>query len=454
MHRRKEISRSTLVTSIALLSLLVVSLLVIGAVAPTHGRAAPSEILTHSPNAHSVEQATTAISGTVFLPFVISEEETPNIWTGEYYDNASLEGSPDYTQEDARIDFDWDEDAPDGLSNNYFSIRWTGNWEFEVGVYTFFAYSDDGMRLWLDGELVIDAWSAGMGSHDETVTVDRAGSHRVVVEYFERTGDAEIQIHWRRTDLFPVWPGDYYNNPWVEGGKLYSETDRSIQFDWGEGCPSSLSCNAFSISWEARPLFETGTNRILMYSDEGYRLDIDGNEVQDAGWYSSEGTAEDDWYDLEVDGVEYHRITYDFHDQGGVAEARLWWVNLEHPYWYGEYYDNTSLSGDPIATKEEPAVFYDWGLGRPGTNPRLPSRDNFSVRWTGQRYFHSGFYRFYLFADDGARLWVDGELLISAFRPGRGKHESELTFLTSGYHDVVIEYVEHTGEAEIRFWYE
>jgi hypothetical protein len=107
-----------------------------------------------------------------------------------------------------------------------------------------------------------------------------------------------------------------------------------------------------------------------------------------------------------------------------------------------------------VITQTEPAVFYDWGLGKPRTSPRLPSADGFSVRWSGPRYFHSGFYRFGLFADDGVRLSIDGELLVDEWRPGRGEYHSQLTYLGTGYHDVVIEYVEYEGEAEIRFWWE
>jgi hypothetical protein len=84
----------------------------------------------------------------------------------------------------------------------------------------------------------------------------------------------------------------------------------------------------------------------------------------------------------------------------------------------------------------------------------MPSGDHFSIRWSRQRYFHAGCYRFGIFADDGVRLKVDGELLVDEWRPDRGEYHSPVTYLSSGYHEVILEYFENVGEAEIRLWWE
>jgi hypothetical protein len=116
------------------------------------------------------------------------------------------------------------------------------------------------------------------------------------------------------------------------------------------------------------------------------------------------------------------------------------------------------ISGTLVSTVTMGAVgllcllFFDWGESKPVA--ALPSADSFSVRWTGQRTLHAGFYRFFLFADDGVRLKIDGEVLVDQWHNGRSEYHSPYTYLTSGPHDVVIEYYENTGEAEIRFWWE
>jgi hypothetical protein len=239
----------------------------------------------------------------------------------------------------------------------------------------------------------------------------------------------------------------------VEGKPYFDQQDSVIQFDWGEDCPADLppnTCNRFSITWEAEPVFEEGTHRLHLYANEGYRLDVEDGPDADDGWYEGQ-SSEDDYFDFDVNAIETRLISLDFHDQGGSAEARLWMVNLDHPWWTAEYYSNRYLTGSPDLTREESAVFHDWGVGKPAHG--MPT-NNFSARWSGKRYFHAGFYRFWVFADDGVRLRVNGELLVNAWGLGRGNHASQLTFLTTGYHDVVVEYFEAEGEAEIRYWWE
>jgi hypothetical protein len=437
----------------AMLALVVVGLSMTSLADPASSLAAPEPPQFAAPDSENALKATEQTTTTIFLPFVSRPEGiTPALWTGEYYANPDLEGTPAYTTTERRVDYDWGQDAPDGLPDDFFSIRWTGYWHFEAGEYTTLLYADEGMRLWLDDQQLIDAWQPGLGSHQATFTVETAGLHRLKLEYFENQGDAAISLHWRRTDLYPLWHGDYYSEPWVEDGWVYAQTDDSIQFDWGLGCPVGLPCDSFSIAWEATPVFEPGLYRIYLYADEGYQLFFDENLVKEGGWDDGQpGGGEDDFYQVTFANTAYHQINYNFHDRGGPAEARLWVEYLEHPDWTAQYYENMNLEGTPTLTKSEETVFYDWGFESP--RPALPS-DHFSIRWSGQRYFHSGCYRFGLFADDGVRLWVDGEKLVDQWHDGRSEYHSLVTYLAAGYHTVVIEYYENTGEAEIRFWWE
>jgi len=191
----------------------------------------------------------------------------------------------------------------------------------------------------------------------------------------------------------------------------------------------------------------------------------EGKEVRSAGpgdtvevvldrtpFYGEAGGQVDAVYTFEAAALEYHNVAYHFHDRGSLAEARLWLEYAERPPWQAEYFPNRTLSGDPAVVRDEDAVFYDWGFEE--ARPALPSPDDFSVRWSGERYFHGGSYRFGLFADDGVRLWVDGELLVDQWHLGRGEYHSRVTPLTEGLHQVVVEYFEASGEAEIRFWWE
>ena len=391
------------------------------------------------------------MTATVYMP-IVNRAKPINFWTAEYYDNSTLSGKAVLTAEEKAVDYDWDLGAPPGLPSNLFSARWSGDWAFEEGEYTFFIYVDDGVRLWVDNSLVIDHWLAGMGVHQAEVVFSDPGIHHLKLEYFEQAGQAAIRLHWRRSDLYPAWDGEYYRNPWLNDSPVYKDSSSAIQFDWGYGAPGLLPADAFSVDWSSRPTFPGGTHHIFVYADEGYQLLVDGDVVQEGGWIDGQtGGAEDDSYRLDTAALETVEVGYHVHDRGGPAEARLWIAYADQPVWTAEYYSNKNLTGSPVKAKSEAAIFHDWGLEAPTGG--VPN-DGFSVRWTGQGYFHAGAYRFGIYADDGVKLWVDGALVLDAWRNGWAEHRPPIMYLSTGYHDLVLEYFENTGEAEIRLWWE
>jgi hypothetical protein len=246
-------------------ALLVTSLVLVSLAWPAPGVAAPDQRDTAPSRA--LTRGTLSPAHAVYLPLVIGVELTPNLWQAEYYSNPDLDGDPEYILDETRVDYDWGSGGPAGLPTDHFSVRWTGDWEFESGEYTFFAYADDGIRLYLDDDPlpIIDNWVPGLGSYQATYDITAAGLHRLTLEYFENTGDASIRLRWRRTDTHPLWHGDYYREPWVEFGWVFPQDDSAIQFDWDTSCPEGLApnfCDSFSIAWNATPLLLTGTHRI------------------------------------------------------------------------------------------------------------------------------------------------------------------------------------------------
>jgi hypothetical protein len=446
------LSRGALAAVAVPVTLVLLVILFAGFAGTSEGRVVHASTVLPRTRAATPSGPTSTYSYTTSLP-AIYRGAVPNVWSGEYFANSSLSGDPAYTTTEERVEFDWGTGAPAGLPADNFSVRWTGHWGFEVGEYTFFAYADDGIRLYLDGQPLLDSWTPGAGHHQATVGIAMEGLHKLELEYFEGEGFAGIYLLWRRTDLFPVWDAEYYNNPWVEGAPASSGDDTVIQVDWGWGCPAGLpDCDSFSVEWWAMPLFPAGTHRIYVYADEGYRLYLDHAWKGEGGWEDDQpGGAEDDWYDLHVSSEGRHLIAYQVHDRGGPAEARLWIENIDRPDWTAEYFNNKHLSGSPVKTVLEGAVFHDWGLGHPRYGVPV---DRFSVRWSGQRYFHAGAYIFTLFADDGVRLYVDGELLVDEWEFGRGEYSAPITYLSTGYHAVVVEYYDEVGEAEVRLWWE
>lgn len=118
-------------------------------------------------------------------------------WRAEYYENASLSGAPVLVRDEAEIDFDWGENAPPGLvTPDNFSVRWTRTLQLNAGIYTFRTLVDDGVRLWVDGQLVIDEWHDSLRRAYMKDVVLQAGQHTLRVEYYEHTGGAAAKVWW------------------------------------------------------------------------------------------------------------------------------------------------------------------------------------------------------------------------------------------------------------------
>ncbi|MFZ1771854.1 MAG: PA14 domain-containing protein, partial [Caldilinea sp.] len=120
-------------------------------------------------------------------------------WLASYWNNILLSGAPVLTRMDADVNFDWGvgSPAPEVAVDN-FSARWTRTLEVpQPGSYRFTLNSDDGSRLYLDGQLVINAWydHGATRTFSATRTLD-AGSHEVRVEYYERRGAAVVRFGW------------------------------------------------------------------------------------------------------------------------------------------------------------------------------------------------------------------------------------------------------------------
>lgn len=109
---------------------------------------------------------------------------------GEYFNNPDLSGTPALIRTDPVINFDWSHTSPDPLINvDLFSVRWTGSDSFLEGTYRFKTTTDDGVRLYIDNELIQDDWT----DRGEVISVDKtmtAGTHNIKMEFYERYGAA------------------------------------------------------------------------------------------------------------------------------------------------------------------------------------------------------------------------------------------------------------------------
>lgn len=123
--------------------------------------------------------------------------------------------------------------------------------------------------------------------------------------------------------------------------------------------------------------------------------------------------------------------------------------------WIGTYYNNTDLSGNPVVGVIDEQINFLWGEGAPTGLQGFVNEDNFSVRWETFENFAQGSYRFTVGADDGARVYIDGTLVIDTFaNADTFIFESVDRSLTLGVHTLVVEYVERTGNSSVQFFWE
>jgi beta-glucosidase len=133
--------------------------------------------------------------------------------TGQYYRGRAFEGEPVLTRVDPRVQFRWDRGSPTdepvargevpadrALPNDGFSVRWTGALvPPATGEYELVVTANDGARLRVDGQAVVDAWTDAPVARAVSgkVRLEAGREHAIVLEYYEAERDAEVRLGWR-----------------------------------------------------------------------------------------------------------------------------------------------------------------------------------------------------------------------------------------------------------------
>lgn len=117
---------------------------------------------------------------------------------GEYFNGTDFNEKV-ATRIDEKIDFFWLNEPPvSGLNPNECSVRWTGRIVApESGTYNFSARVDDGIRVWVGDQLVIDNWNLNdLGIFSGQVVMEKGKSYNLRVDYFNGLIEAEVRLLW------------------------------------------------------------------------------------------------------------------------------------------------------------------------------------------------------------------------------------------------------------------
>ncbi len=241
----------------------------------------------------------------------------------------------------------------------------------------------------------------------------------------------------------PAWQAAYWNNMALSGPPVLQRSEPNLDYHWGTGSPGpGVQADGFSARWSRYLDLAVGTYRFTATSDDGMRVYVNGSLIIN------------EWYDHSTKTVSadktlaagHHLIVVEYYENTVDAVARLTWAPVTNIInWRGEYYNNKTLSGTPALVRDDAQINFKWSTGSPA--PGVIGKDGFSARWTRSLNLAAGSYRFSMTVDDGGRLWVNGHLLIDAWKDQAPRTYTGILYVPGGALPVKMEYYENTGGA-------
>ncbi len=198
--------------------------------------------------------------------------------TAHFATNA-FTGPPTLSRTDATVDFDWLTGAPDpAVSADNFTARWTGQVQaLGTDDYTFHTISDDGVRLWVNGQLLVDQWiDHSPWTNSGNLTLTGTSKYDLTLEFYEKTGGAVSKLYWSSASgsvgFEPVPQSQLYPAP---AGPLIPTVSHSlpdashITFNWGVG--------TYNLAWATNIL---GPYTNIIYGVTSPHTETIGSEPQ------------------------------------------------------------------------------------------------------------------------------------------------------------------------------
>jgi hypothetical protein len=259
-------------------------------------------------------------------------------WQVRYYNNINLTGSPVVTRSEPDPNYSnvLTNFAP-GVGPDNFSARFERYVDVPIGTYRFTVTADDGVRIYVDGALILDQWKdQGPTTYVKDISL-ATGFHLVTVDYFDKSQFATLQLTFAPAPASPqptptialdTWKGEFWNNTTLTGSPSYTTFYNEINFDWASGSPAQrVPADNFSARFTRSLNLAPGTWRFTVTFDDGARLFINNRQLINR-W--TEGALRSYYYDIYLPGgatdvrLEYFELTE-------RAVAKLTYQNLSLP---------------------------------------------------------------------------------------------------------------------------
>lgn len=401
---------------------------------------------------------------------------------------------------DPTISFRWNDRTPPPAPSDFFTAEWKGDLAPPTtGTYAFTIISDGAAALWINDDLLIEGAPSELtrrteGAYEYTHTpgsffeVGRTYHLRIKTRHSRINGLA--QLWWRTPNgMWEIVPSAYFStdNPasplptgsgtgvstaitQYVGDKTYrvSRTDPTVQIDLPTDFQNKGSFR-FDVSWsgEIQPRLST-FYRFYASTDGPVAFSLHGEDGDATFSTSSEGPG-----DVRTDSVfllagKRYPFTMTYHQESGVARARLLWSNALQPnkelipraqlyaplraqqqpkkqgsglagqYYNGEHFEQRAFS------RLDPTINFNWKKSSPKPGPIRPN--HFSIKWEGEvEAQKTDFYQFSSKVDDRIKLTLDGTVLLDTLpvRAGKTNHALPVLLESGRRYPVSIEYAQY-----------
>jgi hypothetical protein len=379
--------------------------------------------------------------------------------TGTYFPNATLSG-PGQSRVDPTVNFNWGTAAPGfgGLGADNFTIRWTGQVEtLFTQTYTFCTRTDDGARLWVNNQMLVDKFVAQSTKEwCGSLALQAGHKYDIKMEYLEKTGGTIAQLRWSSPSVpKAIIPKARLYSTSVPPTPTLSISNASVVE--GQSGTANLT---FAVSLS--PASQQTVTVTRATADGSATAPTDYTALAPATLTFNPGETSKSVtvpvngdLTLEANETLVVNLTSPVNAQIGDGQGQGTIVSddsLDGDGLTGTYFPNATLSGSG-QSRVDPTVDFNWGTAAPGFGGL--GADNFTIRWTGQvETLFTQTYTFCTRTDDGARLWVNNQMLVDKWVAQSPTQWCGSLALQAGHkYDIRMEYLEKTGGTVAQlFW--
>jgi glucose/arabinose dehydrogenase len=282
---------------------------------------------------------------------------------GSYFNNVTLTGTPTVVRPESSINYDWGTGAPvAGINPDNFSVRWEGSIIPSVsGTYTFSVTGDDGIRLWVNNQLLVDKWiDQGPTTYSGNINLTLNVTVPVRVEYYEKGGGATAKLFCKvpnQADKVAAFSACPINTAIFDPNKCYRFTARhsgKVMDNFGNTADNGAKIQQFA--WDGT---KSQVWRIKAVDATYFRL-MNGNS----------GKAMDIPNSSQTDGAVLQQYTYNGTTNQQFkfeASGSYYYISARHSGKYLDVYGDNTADGTAIVQwPKNGGTNQQWTIGEVG----------------------------------------------------------------------------------------